>query len=192
MEPAAKALRSALRRRRAGLKPGEIAAASLRIAHHLWRLPELARCRRIGCYLAVGGEVDCSAFVEAALARGRLIYLPLLHGPKLLFAPYDPAKRMVRNRFGIPEPIGSARRLRGSELDVVLAPLVAFDDAGRRLGMGAGYYDRTFAFLPRRNAWPRPRFIGLAYEFQRAEALPARPWDVALHAVVTERGAQHF
>jgi 5-formyltetrahydrofolate cyclo-ligase len=192
MEPAAKALRSALRRRRASLEPGEIAAASLRIARHLWRLPELSRCSRIACYFAVGGEVDCSAFVEAALARRRFVYLPVLHGPKLQFAPYDPAGSMVCNRFGIPEPVGGGRRLRGSELDVVLAPLVAFDDAGHRLGMGAGYYDQTFAFLSRRNAWPRPHFIGLAYEFQRAEGLPARRWDVPLHAVVTERGAHRF
>jgi 5-formyltetrahydrofolate cyclo-ligase len=99
----------------------------------------------------------------------------------------------VSNCFGIPEPAGaSGRWLRGAELDVVLAPLVAFDRAGHRLGMGGGFYDRTFRFVVRRAEWRRPWIIGLAYDFQRVDALPVERWDVPLHAVVTESGAQLF
>jgi 5-formyltetrahydrofolate cyclo-ligase len=182
-----------MRRRRADLPPAAVFAASLNIARHLWRLPAFARCRCIACYLAVAGEIDCAPIMTEALARHRQVYLPVVHGRTLAFAPWDPAASMVRNRFGIPEPCGGGGRwLKGTELDVVLAPLVAFDEAGHRLGMGGGFYDRTFRFVRQRGVWHHPLLIGLAHEFQRVGRLPARRWDVTLHAVVTERGTQFF
>lgn len=188
-----KDLRSALRRRRLQLRPAEITRHSAAVAARLWRLPALARSRRIACYMAVGGEVDCAPIMQEALARGRQVYLPVLHGNALLFAPWDPAGTLVANRYGIPEPAaGAGAWLRGAQLDVVLAPLVAFDDRGHRLGMGGGYYDRSFAFSRRRGLWHKPHIIGLAYEFQRVGALPAQRWDVALHAAVTERETHLF
>ncbi len=182
-----------MRRRRAELSSAAVASASLAVSNHLWRLPALARCRRIACYLAVAGEIDCAPIMAEALARGRLVYLPIVHGPGLVFAPWDPSVSMVCNRFGIPEPCADGRHwLRGTELDVVLAPLVAFDEAGHRLGMGGGFYDRTFRFVRQRGRWRRPLLIGVAHEFQRVACLPARQWDVTLHAAITECGAQFF
>jgi 5-formyltetrahydrofolate cyclo-ligase len=67
-------------------------------------------------------------------------------------------------------------------------PLVGFDADGNRLGMGAGFYDRHFAFLRHRRAWHRPLLIGLAFERQRVARLPAAAHDVPLWGVVTERG----
>lgn len=188
-----KALRSALRARRAALAPEEVASHSLAIARHLWRLPMLARARRLACYVAHRGEVDCMPIVTAAVARGREVFLPVLHGRSLTFARWRPGEPLAMNRYGIPEPVSEgARRSSGRDLDIVLAPLVAFDDAGHRLGMGGGYYDRTMRVLATRGAWQRPYFIGLAHAFQRVAALPAQRWDIALHAVVTEHGAQIF
>jgi 5-formyltetrahydrofolate cyclo-ligase len=65
-------------------------------------------------------------------------------------------------------------------------PLVAFDEAGNRLGMGGGYYDRTFSFLKHRRCWFRPRLVGVAYEFQKVHKLDSCDWDIPMHAVVTE------
>ena len=65
-------------------------------------------------------------------------------------------------------------------------PLVAFSAAGTRLGMGGGYYDRSFAFRHGRGA--PPRLVGVGYGFQREDALAAEPWDVPLDAVATEAG----
>jgi 5-formyltetrahydrofolate cyclo-ligase len=72
-------------------------------------------------------------------------------------------------------------------LDLLFVPLVAFDDAGNRLGMGGGYYDRTLAYLRLRRHWYRPRVIGLAHTLQRVASLPKNAWNVPVDAVVTER-----
>ncbi len=102
---------------------------------------------------------------------------------------------MRRNRFNIPEPdIPPAERLQPQQLHLVLAPLVAFDSTGTRLGMGGGFYDRSFAFLrdPDYRGW-RPRLLGLGYEFQRmAVPLARRTWDVPLDAAATEEGLYVF
>ena len=73
-------------------------------------------------------------------------------------------------------------------LDLVLVPLVGFDARGHRLGMGAGLYDRHFAFLRQRRAWRRPLLIGLAFEAQKVVRLAEEAHDVQLDGVVTERG----
>ncbi|WKZ13235.1 MAG: 5-formyltetrahydrofolate cyclo-ligase [Gammaproteobacteria bacterium] len=186
-------LRSAMRRQRAGLTPAQIQDASARIAHHLWSLTAIARAGRIAGYVAVGGEVDCAAFLAQATARGRKTYLPVIHGETLVFAPAQAPERMVSNRFGIPEPGPDAGPcLRGRDLDVVLTPLVAYDDHGHRLGMGGGFYDRSFAFLRHRGRWRRPLLVGIAYRFQRVESIAVHDWDVSLHAVVNECGASFF
>jgi 5-formyltetrahydrofolate cyclo-ligase len=65
----------------------------------------------------------------------------------------------------------------------VIAPVLAFDRAGQRLGQGAGHYDRTLANLRAL----RPVFVlGLAYAGQEVEALPAEPHDERLDAILTE------
>ena len=73
-------------------------------------------------------------------------------------------------------------------LDLVLVPLVGFDARGTRLGMGAGFYDRHFAFLRHRRTWHRPRLLGLAFDVQRVERLADAAHDVPLWGIVTERG----
>ena len=187
-----KALRSALRRRRADLPRGrQSPPSSLQIARHLWHLPALARCQRIACYLAVGGEVDCTPIMAEALARRRQVYLPVLHGRIAAFAPWDPAATMV------PQSLRHSRASRRSAAAGCAGPSSMWclrhssrsTTPGHRLGMGGGFYDRTLRFLRQRGRWRTPLFIGLAHEFQRVAALPIQPWDVALHAVVTECGA---
>ncbi len=98
------------------------------------------------------------------------------------FARLGPRPRLKKNRFGIPEPPSFRReRRQGRRLDFVVVPLVAFDRAGRRLGMGGGYYDRAFAGAR------RPVLAGLAYAFQQVPRLPERSWDVPMDLIVTER-----
>ena len=71
-------------------------------------------------------------------------------------------------------------------LDLVITPLVAFDAEGNRMGMGGGYYDRSFAWRKRRRIWRGPMLVGYAYELQKLNSIRASDWDVPMDAVVTE------
>jgi 5-formyltetrahydrofolate cyclo-ligase len=97
------------------------------------------------------------------------------------------------NRYGIAEPEPrAAEALAVRRLDLVLLPLVAFDELGWRLGSGAGFYDRSLHHLREGRRWRRPKLIGVAYECQRVERLQPDRWDVPLDGIVTERGLRWF
>ena len=95
------------------------------------------------------------------------------------------------NRYGIAEPTGTDHR-DARWCDLVLLPLVAFDACGHRLGTGGGYYDRALAFRRLRQSWPGPRLVGLAHSAQELPTISPNPTDVALDAIVTERGIRIF
>ena len=153
------------------------------------------RARRIAAYWPSDGELDPRALIRAALARGKVAYLPVLRrghdgegATRLWFVRFSPDERLHPNRFGIPEPKARGRHLRPARhLDLLLVPVVGFDSAANRIGMGGGYYDRTLAYLLRRRHWRRPRLVGIAHECQRVARIEPRPWDVPLDAVATER-----
>lgn len=95
---------------------------------------------------------------------------------------------MRPNRYGIAEPVHRGLHLCSVRaLHLVLLPLVGFDARCNRIGMGGGFYDRSFAFLRGRRCWRRPLLVGLAHECQRVDAIKPRPWDLPLDAVVSER-----
>jgi 5-formyltetrahydrofolate cyclo-ligase len=133
-----------------------------------------------------------------AWKAGKTVYLPVLvNDPpqSLRFAPYRPGVPLQRNRFNIPEPDSPITdELMPDQLDLVLTPLVAFDLTGTRLGMGGGFYDRSFSFLLNHGSIEkRPYLLGLGYEFQKAtEVLVREGWDVPLDAAVTEAAFYRF
>lgn len=169
-------------------------AASLAVRDALLCDHALRRARRIGAYLAQGGELDLAPFLQANRASGREVYLPRLmrSGSRMQFARHAPGLSLARNRFGIPEPPRDAPTVAARFLEVVLLPLVAFDATGTRLGSGAGYYDRCFAFRASRRTWHTPLLIGVAFACQEVAALRREAWDVPLDAVVTELGLRRF
>ncbi|HEX5694729.1 MAG TPA: 5-formyltetrahydrofolate cyclo-ligase [Arenimonas sp.] len=186
MNPTRPELRRQLQARRAALSPGERLAAADAVARHLAGQPALRQPGYVAGYWAVGGEVPLHA-VQLRLAPAQVWCLPVLqHGGHLRFAPWRAGDPLVNNRFGIPEPdVDPASTLAPEALSVVLLPLVGFDRAGNRLGMGGGYYDRSFAF--RRNAPSPPTLVGVAYGCQEVAALDREDWDVPLDAVATEQ-----
>lgn len=154
-------------------------------AMHLGRSPHMQRARHIGIYWPMDGELDLRWLLQRFPQKH--FYLPVLPAtphPQLRFRHWHGAALTYRNRYGIPEP------LRGhsqppARLDLVLLPLVAFDPQGARLGMGAGFYDRTFAFK-RLLPGAGPALIGAAHQLQCVPRLPTDSWDIPLDAVVTE------
>lgn len=187
-------LRLALCRERITLDRRARDAAARRISSRLALEPEYRRSRRIAVYLAVNGELDCAPLIHAAQRHGKQIYLPCIQADgHLRFRRWTPATRTRANRFGIPEPESAALPfLEPRRLDLVLMPLVGFDAFGTRLGMGGGYYDRTFAWLRHVGTRHTPRLVGLAHDFQRIHRLTRAAWDVPLDGVVTPSRFHRF
>ena len=100
----------------------------------------------------------------------------------ILFIAAGPTRKIT------PEPrICADRLIAARNLDLVIVPLLGFDSDCNRIGMGGGYYDRSFAFTRRYRHIKGPYLLGLAHESQRVEQLDAQPWDIALDAVITEQ-----
>ncbi|WP_412030912.1 5-formyltetrahydrofolate cyclo-ligase [Halomonas sp. ML-15] len=185
-------LRRELRQRRRALTARQQRDAAQRLCRQLRRLPELQRARRVALYLPNDGEIDPTPLLDWLRRRGANAYLPVLMplaDNRLWFVRYHAATPMVRNRFGILEPCTRhaahrARRLPAWALDLVLLPLVGFDPHGQRMGMGGGFYDRSFAFTRRRG--PRPHLIGVAHTCQQVASLPSAGWDIPLDAIVSD------
>lgn len=188
-------LRRHMRGLRAGLSPELRRSAAEAAAGIAAATAPFHRARRIAVYIAVDAELDPEPLAALARAAGKEVYLPVLppgNNAPLSFLPYAAGAALRPNRLRIPEPAPSAgAQVAPVELDLVLAPLVAFDAHGQRLGMGAGFYDRSFAFLKDART-PHPALIGYAYEVQQVPELAAEPWDVPLAGVVTEQQFHRF
>lgn len=187
-------IRREIRDRRRALPLREARHAADRLLRHALHHHLLARFRRIGFYVPMGEEIDLLPVLNKALWRKRACYLPAVPGRNaqaMWFSRITGHNSWYRNRFGILEHASSERR-RARELDLLFVPLVAFDTHGNRLGMGGGFYDASLGYLRHRRVFRKPKLIGVAYDFQRVDALPHEPWDVPLDAVLTDRKLYRF
>lgn len=186
LRPDKHALRRQARARRVALPAPARARAERRIAELLEQRRREAGWRRIAAYLAVRSELDLSAWL-AALPAATALALPAIGADgRLRFRAWRPGDPLQAGAGGIPQPGPEAAEVPVAALDVVILPLLGFDAARQRLGSGAGHYDRALAGLAGRP--PPPLLVGAAFAVQALPALPAEPWDVPLHAVVTEQG----
>jgi 5-formyltetrahydrofolate cyclo-ligase len=194
-----KSLRSQLRAARRQLSPQQQHQATAAICRLLACNPRFRLARRIALYLANDGEVNLQPLLNYPVTTNKTAYLPLMSDvlrpwepTRLLFQACDPRHEpLVKNHYGIAEPVyDQARLLPAAMLNLVLLPLVGFDSKGNRLGMGKGYYDRTFAHTTQ--AWHKPVLLGVAHSCQEVDSLPAASWDVPLDGLVTERSLVWF
>jgi 5-formyltetrahydrofolate cyclo-ligase len=159
------------------------AASRLLLAHSVFTTSQ-----HIACYLSQIDEFDCLPIIQAIWQLGKTCYLPILSSQQkktLEFAVYQPDTLLQRNKYHIFEPV-EGETISLETLDLVIVPLVAFDLHGHRIGMGGGYYDRTFSFKQKTGFITKPYLLGLAYELQKLSALPYDPWDVSLQGIITE------
>lgn len=160
---------------------------------HIDRIINLNFCftkaQHIAFYLANDGEIDPCKLLTRAAKAGKKCYLPVLtpHG-KLWFSRYRPGDPLKKNHLGIAEPIKRHAQRPTKALDLVLMPLVGFDRNGGRLGMGGGFYDRTFAWIKTQPRLRKPKLIGLAHHCQEVEKLELASWDIPLSAIATDKG----
>ena len=180
-------MRSRNRRLRAELTPEQLVQAADALCARLVELEAYLDAERIAAYFAVNGEIGLAPLIERALADGKQVFLPNLDREALRFAPYFEGQKMRNNRFRLPEPdVSDAEMLAPQALDLVLAPLTVFDARRNRIGMGGGFYDRSFAFR-KDPANTRPQLIGVAHELQKVDRIEPEDWDVRLDLVVTDK-----
>lgn len=174
-------IRKQMKQQRQALSSIEKQEAALSFLKKLQPYFELLPPQKIAVYLAMQGELDLAPSIEWFWAGAHSLYLPILHESKLQFGAYTKATPLHLNQYGILEP-EHPDLIDAQALDYVLMPLVAFDSNRNRLGMGKGYYDRTFAFCTERN---KPTLIGCAYSFQEVPMLPRQAHDVRMHLILT-------
>ena len=180
------ALRQRLREQRSALSAAVRIDSATGLAAQLLPLIENRPPGYVAGYWAVDGELPLHALL-LRLPPGCIYCLPVLHADRRLrFAPWRAGDPIAVNRFGIPEPqtVESAL-LPAQRMQTVLLPTLGFDRRGNRLGMGGGWYDRSFAFRKKRT--DPPLLIGVGYAFQETPIGSPADWDVPLDFLATER-----
>ncbi|MEE8444972.1 MAG: 5-formyltetrahydrofolate cyclo-ligase [Alphaproteobacteria bacterium] len=169
--------------RAAGRGAADALRASMRRARQLGL--EIPADAVVAGYWPLRDEFDVRALLGDLHGEGLACALPVVSGPDLplLFRRWRPGDRLTEGGFGIAEPASDRPEVRPL---VLLVPLLGVDGAGRRLGYGKGYYDRTLADL--RAAGPVVA-IGVCFEAQRVREVPAESHDQRLDWVLTETGA---
>lgn len=150
------------------------------------KVPKLIpRAGIIGCYWPFRREPDCMPFMRGVLGAGGAVALPIVvgRGSPLLFRLWTEKTKMAAGPWSILEPAEGEPVVASA----LVVPLGGFDDAGYRLGYGAGYYDATLAARS-----PRPFTVGVGFEFSRLETIFPQPHDVPLDVIVTEDRVREF
>lgn len=182
------AFRQTLRQRRQALTADQQAEASAAISHQILAYIDAHAIQDVALFLANDGEINLQPLVHQLWQRQCRTALPVLHPVcpgHLLFLNYEASAPMHTNRFGIPEPqLASQRIVPLQQLQLILTPLVGFDQAGHRLGMGGGFYDRTLSGWAQ-GRHPHLQVAGVAHDCQAVEALPQAAWDVPLPLIFT-------
>lgn len=181
-------LRRQLKKQRRQLSLHTQQQAARQTVGHIIRHPLFHQARHIALYIPVRGELDIQALRRHAHRKQRF-YLPVLSPlphQGLHFIEWRHTTPFTENRFHIPEPAYHPALCKAAkQMDLVITPLLAADNQGNRLGMGGGFYDRTFAFKTKQAHQRTPVLLGVCYSFQQQTSLPAQPWDIPLDALAT-------
>jgi 5-formyltetrahydrofolate cyclo-ligase len=181
-------LRRKCRQARGELTSAKRDEASSRICDTVTRAGYFRRSRNIGCYLPSDVEVDTWPIIARAFSMEKWVSAPFLRkNGSMSFRELTADTRLSPNQFGLLEP-QEGEFVDPHCLDIVIVPTVAFDSSCNRIGMGGGYFDRTFAFLSGRKFWLHPKLIGVAFDCQRTSSIAPNHWDIKLFRVVTESG----
>lgn len=160
--------------------------ASSIIAERIIHSHEFHACKTIAVYLPTNDEVDPGAIIARAWRAKKCVFAPVIDNPGgMRFQQLTPDTQLERNAYGIWEPVYGPF-VAAKKIDLVIAPVVAFDTNNHRIGMGGAYYDRCFAFLRSHRSWCRPKLLGVAFNCQKVEEIEPNPWDIRLYCVVTE------
>jgi 5-formyltetrahydrofolate cyclo-ligase len=179
-------LRRAGRVARENLSDRERYLASEKIAEKVTRSCWFQRASFVACYLSAPDEVATWSIIQRAWNMKKRIFAPVLKkNDRMQFCELTADTSIQVNQFGLAEPV-SDKIISPRMLDIVITPVVAFDDTGHRVGMGGGYFDRTFSFLRGRKHLFHPKLVGVAFACQKVERISPNPWDIPLFDTINE------
>ncbi|OEU74337.1 MAG: 5-formyltetrahydrofolate cyclo-ligase [Desulfuromonadales bacterium C00003107] len=181
-----RSIRADLLARRKHLAAETCFSHSLQIQQRLLKSAEFQDAAAIALYSPVLNEVFTEQLFGAASDAGKLIVYPRVRGDDLEFVRVAGPGDLVPGSFGVLEPIGD-QLLSPAALDMVVVPGVGFDRQGGRLGYGKGFYDRGMHCSQRPGC-----LVGLCFELQLLEQLPAESHDVHMDILITEKGRYDF
>ena len=150
------------------------------------------KIKKVSIYIPVHNEVPTKRIIQLIIGSKTECYLPVidqdLNNKKMKFAEFNHETALVKNKFNISEPISRTFE-NALQLELVVMPLVAFDNEGFRLGMGKGYYDFTFGSSEINR---KPLFWGLSYDFQKTDSCYPEEHDLKMEAVICPSGVRKF
>ena len=175
-----KALRARCREIVKGLSPEYIKDASHKIASLVLATDAYSDAETIFCYMSMGGEPVTDEIIERALEDGKRVGIPLCVGPhEMVVKEYRRGDELARGAFGIREPLAEAAEINADEFELAIVPCVACSKDGRRIGHGAGYYDRFLSASGFNK-------IALCFEKLLTDDIPLEETDVHMDGVATE------
>ncbi|MCH8076724.1 MAG: 5-formyltetrahydrofolate cyclo-ligase [SAR324 cluster bacterium] len=183
------AMRKRIRQLRRGVSPLAREKAAGKMAGQLERLSVFRQAGGVHCFIPLPGEVDTGPIFTLCQALGKRTYVPIqMPGERRLdVAAWRPGDPLVSGAFSVLEPPpGDGVPVDRSGIDLVLAPGLAFDRHGGRLGYGKGYYDGFLAAMAAEGF--HPVVIGLAFSFQIVEEVPRGNRDFPVDGILTETG----
>lgn len=179
--------------RRNQLNLSDIFDKKNQIIARLMALESFKKAHVIMLYMDYKNEVPTRDIIKTCLALGKRVILPVVvpDDEQLTLIEIDGFSNMVASKHGILEPQISKSATRCfEEIDLILAPGVAFDLNGYRLGYGGGYYDRLLASNPRHRQ--SIKVIALAFALQIVDHVPREEYDQPINGLITEDNVYLF
>lgn len=183
-----KAVRNEIRRRRSELDDEFLKTVEKELPDDVFGLDDdefrsrLKSAKRIALYRPTGGEVPCDGLAEVLMKKGKKCCFPRIEGDDMVFCDCDTLddRFFETGAYGIKEPVKSLPAVDPGSIDIVVLPAVAYNEEGKRLGMGKGCYDRFYAGI----AGKKPLLLGICYDFQISSEIPVEDHDITADVIV--------
>ncbi len=177
-------IRTSVISRRNAMSVSDITRKSALIKKRLFALEEFRHARAILFYVSYGSEVATHEMIQACLASGKKVVVPCTNATNKTLSLSELRRwdDLGVGSYNIQEPRMECRcEVSLDAVDLIIVPGVAFDCAGHRIGHGMGYYDRLLSENVEATK------IGLAFELQVVEQIPAEHHDVSIDMIITEK-----
>jgi 5-formyltetrahydrofolate cyclo-ligase len=179
-------LRQRMRGLRSSIPPPERELLARAVANRLFDLEDIRAARTVMVFYSFGSEIPTAGIVERLAADGKRVLLPFIDDGEMAAAEIRSGEELLATTYGPKEP-SRREAVDPAEIDVVIAPGLAFDRRGNRLGYGGGHYDR---YLSR--VGPRTRRIGIGFHLQLVDEVPRESRDRPIDLLITDREALSF